>query len=100
MKYTTLKDNKKLPPPLKLLGKRVFISLDMLPFMHMLRPLGLSLATLRNPPGLMYTRRVFKHLKRRFLKSSFKKKFLKNEQKAKFLIRGFQSQFNEKNGKK
>ena len=78
MKYPIKKNSNKLPPSLKLLGRRVFISLDLVPFMHMLRPLALSLATLRNPPGMVYTRKVFKHLKRILLQRSFKNRFLKN----------------------
>ena len=76
--------------PLKLIGKRALISIDMLPFMHMLTPLTLILSTLRNPPGLIYSKKVFNHLKKTLLVRTFKKNFLKNEQMVKFLIRGYE----------
>jgi hypothetical protein len=66
------------PKPLKLIGKRALISIDMLPFMHMLSPLALILATLRNPPGLIYPRKIFNNLKETLLVRTFKKTFLKN----------------------
>lgn len=66
------------PKPLKLIGKRALISIDMLPFMHMLNPFPLILATLRNPPGLIYPKKIFNELKRTLLARTFRKSFLKN----------------------
>jgi hypothetical protein len=66
------------PQPLKLIGRRVLISIDMLPFMNRLTPLALILATLRSPPGLIYPRKIFNHLKKALLFKTFKHKTLKH----------------------
>jgi hypothetical protein len=78
------------PRPLKLIGRRALISIEMLPFMHMLTPLTLILATLRCPPGLIYPRKIFNDLKKALLEKTFKRKILKSEHKCKLLIRGYE----------
>ena len=64
--------------PLKRLGQRVLIPIKLIPFMNLLSPLALALVTLKNPPGMIYSKLAFKHLKRKFLEQTFQKSYLKN----------------------
>ena len=67
-----------MPPALRLLGQRVFIRLALVPYMHLFSPLALGVITLKNPRGMLYTKKIFLYLKKQLLIRSFKNNYLKN----------------------
>jgi hypothetical protein len=77
--------------PLKLIGQRLLIGVDQLPFMHYLSPLALVLATFREPRGTIFPKKIFIYLKSVLIEKTFKRRSIKNYQKTKVLIKGFEA---------